>query len=332
MDMNDESLESLLVQCMNDPLNVTSLKQLQRSCNKVAKNLLAQNKLVLPTEPRILYNRYTGEGNISFGKTLSQFCLHGRNLDNVIGRKRIKTVIKLNVMIIYDDSNSMTRWWRKKRFGTELNEENSPQTLAKIASMLILEGFIGADADVKLITFGSGVNGPFTKSEFIYGELISKNGSGGSRMDLALEKLIRLRWSKEGGINLLVIVTDGLPETGWLQKGVPYITETEEAGMSDAHRQQLVDAEVQHRTLKHLRHLMSEDIYVLYIPLFYDKRFISWNVGAHCARTFAEELNRAGVTVAPVFEPSKMPEMVFKGAHELSTKMTVVSDQTIENI
>jgi len=43
-------------------------------------------------------------------------------------------------------------------------------------------------------------------------------------------------------------------------------------------------------------------------------------------------LNRAGVTVAPVFEPSKMPEMVFRGAHELSTKMTVVSDQTIENI
>ncbi|MDY6966547.1 MAG: hypothetical protein SVM80_11385 [Halobacteriota archaeon] len=324
--MVDEALDSLCVRCMDDH-SVSSLKQLQRGCSALAKNMLAANKLVLPTEPKILYKRYSGDGNISFGKTISEFCIHGRNLDNVIGRSRIKTVIKLNIMIIYDDSNSMTGWWRGKRFSSKMKEEGSPQTLAKIASMLVLEGF-GKDADVRLITFGSGVRGPFTKSEIIYKELASKNGSGGSRMDLALEKLIRIRWAKEGGVNILAILTDSLPETGWLRRDVPYITETKEQGTTDAYVQQSVDAEVQRRTLRHLKQLMSDEVYILYIPILSDTRLTSWMTGAYCARTFAEELKNIGITIAPVHDASKMPEVVFKGLHELSSnKIVAASDQ-----
>ena len=324
--MSDGALESLCVKCLNNPNNVTFLKQLQRGCNTLARNMLASNKLVLPTEPKILYGRYTGEGNISFGKTMSEFCISGRSLDNVIGRRRVKRVIKLNIMILYDDSNSMTGWWRMKRFSSELREEHSPQTLAKIASMLILEGF-GKEADVRLITFGSGVSGPFTKREFIYEKLISNNGSGGTRMDLGLEKIIKLRWSKEGGINILVILTDGLPETGWLQKGIPYITETEEPGVSDSYRQKLIDAEVQLRTVLNLRKLMMDDVYVLFIPLFFDYRLISWVSGAHSPRTFTEEMEKKGATIAPVIDTQRLPDIVFKGLRELSTKMTAKSDQ-----
>lgn len=50
-------------------------------------------------------------------------------------------MIKLNIMIVYDDSNSMTGWWRKERFGSAVAEEESPQTIAKLAALLILEGY-----------------------------------------------------------------------------------------------------------------------------------------------------------------------------------------------
>ena len=320
--MDQDHLERLCVRCTANPSDTPSLKRLQRACSTHARNIITSHKLVLPTEPIIAYRQFKGDGSISFGKTISEFSRRGRNFENIVGRLRIKTVIKLNIMIIYDDSNSMTHWWRKQRFGTDMKPENSPQTLAKLASMLVLEGF-GRDADVGLITFGSGVSGPFTKREIIYKELISKKGSGGTRMDLALEKLIRSRWDKEGGANILVIITDGLPETGWHLKSVPYISETKEPGASDPHKQKLIDTEVQWRTTLHLKHLMQEDVYVLFVPLFFDYRLTSWVSGAHSARTFTEELHNMGATIAPVLDTSKMSEIVFEGLHSLPIKKMV---------
>jgi|GEM_PF-1571384 len=328
--MVDETLESLVAQCLKDP-SVPSIKQLQRDCRSYSRNLFASNHLVLPTDASIVYKKYNGEGSISFSKTHSEFCLHGRNLDNIIGRQRIKSVIKLNLMILYDDSNSMTGWWRKERFGSMMDEEKSPQTIAKLASLLILEGY-GRNADVRLITFGNKAGNPFTKREIIYNELVRKNGSGGTRLDLALGKLIRLRWAKEGGVNILIIISDGLPETGWKQTGAPYLTETKEGGITDARRQRAVDAKVQNIVLRQLRQLMSEGVYIMHIPILSDDRLASWVSGKYSARTFAGELELMGITVIPVLEGPKMPETVFRGLHELSTtKIVAASDQKYFN-
>ncbi|MDY6864572.1 MAG: vWA domain-containing protein [Halobacteriota archaeon] len=328
--MVDGAITSLVAQCLNDS-SVSNIKQLQRECSSYSRNLLAKNRLVLPTDASIVYKKFNGEGSISFSKTHSEFCLHGRNFDNIIGRQRVKSMIKLNIMIVYDDSNSMTGWWRKERFGSAVAEEESPQTIAKLAALLILEGY-GRDADVRLISFGNRASDPFTKREIIYNELVRKNGSGGTRLDLALGKLIRLRWAKEGGVNILVIISDGLPETGWKQAGAPYLTETKEGGISDQGRQRVVDAKVQNIVLRQLRQLISEGVYVMYIPIFSDDRLASWVSGKYSARTLAREFEMMGITVVPVLEGPKMPETVFKGLHELSTtKIVASSDQRYFN-
>lgn len=328
--MVDGAINSLIAQCLKDP-SVSTIKQLQRDCRKYSRNLLASNHLVLPTDSSIIYKKYNGEGSISFSKTHSEFCLHGRSLDNIIGRQRVKSVLKLNIMLIYDDSNSMTSWWRKDRFGSVMHEEESPQTIAKLASLLILEGY-GRNADVRLIAFGSKVTNPLTKREIIYSELLRKNGSGGTRLDLALGKLIRLRWANEGGVNILIIISDGLPETGWKQTGVPYLTETKEGGTMDTKRQRAVDTKVQNIVLRQLRQLISEGVYIVHIPIFSDERLASWVSGKYSARTFAREFEMMGITVIPVLEGPKMPETVFRGLHELSkTKIVAESDQKYYN-
>jgi len=212
-DEDDTRVREACAKCMADPSNVESYDRLMDGSRLIGRNFLRLYSIVPSMSTRMIYASYSGGGNISFDRTIANFGQRGKTLDGVVARYRLKDVKKLNLALLYDDSNSMTAWWRSKNLGAAINEAQAPQSYAKIACLALMEG-LGKSADISLWTFGSRAEGPYNANAGMYRQLISRNGSGGTRMDLALQSMIDVGWHRETGTNVAIILTDGVPEVG----------------------------------------------------------------------------------------------------------------------
>ena len=281
--------------------------------------MISSSSYLVPRETRVVYDTFNGSGTIAYDRTIMEFASHGRSMDYVIGRSKITIAQKFSVMVILDTSNSMTGWWRNKRFNRDLGEETSPQTAAKIATLAFLQG-MDRKIDVEVMLFAHKAVGPFERRERIYREIVACNGMGGSRIDLALEKLIKRRWTKLEGIRLLVVITDGVVESGLKAPGVPYLSETEIRGGANRDQQTRADSLVQERTLKHFRQIVMDGVSILYVPIFVDENMASWKSGTYSARELVKELEMIGIEIAPVHDLNKMVNVLFSGLNSLARR------------
>ncbi|OFV67558.1 MAG: hypothetical protein SCAL_001476 [Candidatus Syntrophoarchaeum caldarius] len=304
---------------MKNPNDPMIMQQLQNECRRIGSRMISASSYIVPKEVRMAYTPFNGGGTIAYGKTILEFASHGRSIDNVICRSKISVTKKFSAMVILDTSNSMTGWWRARRFNREMNEESSPQTAAKIATLAFLQGF-DRRLDVGVLFFSHTAMGPFERRERVYREIVVPNGMGGSRMDLALERLIRRRWTKREGTKLLVVITDGVIESGLKTPGVPYLSETDIPGGTNRDQQVRADTLVQERTLKYFRQITADGVSTLYVPIFVDENMASWRSGAYSAREIVKELERIGIEVSPVYSSEKMVETLFMGLNRVAKK------------
>lgn len=286
---------------MKDPSDAFTFQRLLRGTRAVGHHLLRSYGFHAPTQRKIVYGKFDGKGSISFQKTISEFVAYGRTIDNIVSRLRVQLARKLNIAIFYDDSSSMTAWWRNKFFSYEqISEEKAPQTSAKIGCLALLEAF-GREADVIVVTFGSTTDGPYTAKNVSYRELIKKNGSGGTRLDLALRKLLAMRWHERAGPKLIIVFTDGLPETG--------------------KRDYEEDVKIQKVALKYIRNLLDSGTKILWVPIFTDERLARFKAGDYDARSWAEKMRSMGAFIAEVNDTGKLLDVVFKSLKEVSYEL-----------
>jgi len=311
--------EKLCVQCMQNPNDPVIMQQLQNECRRIGSRMISASSYIIPKDVRMAYTPFYEGGSITYGKTILEFASRGRSIDNVICRSKISVAKKFSAMVILDTSNSMTGWWRNRRFNRDMREEVSPQTAAKIATLAFLLGF-DRKLDVEVLCFAHKATGPFERRERVYREIVSPNGMGGSRMDLALERLIRRRWTKREGIKLLVVITDGVIESGLKTPGVPYLSETDIVGGANRDQQIRADTLVQERTLRYFRPITADGVNTLYVPIFVDENMASWRSGAYSAREIVKELERIGVEISPVHGVEKMVETLFAGLNRVAKR------------
>ncbi len=313
--MSKMELAHVCVQAMKDQSrggSSSKFEKLIRMCTMMGRHMLHTYRIEYPTQRKIIYRRFDGSGQINVQRSLNDFCLYGRRMDHVISRARVQQERELNIAILYDDSNSMTARWRNKHFPYDpITEEKSPQTSAKIACLSLTEAF-GKDADVSIITFGSKIDGPLSVRGDLYHKLVHKDGSGGTRMDLALQKLVSTRWTARPGAKILVILTDGVPETG---------------ARSEKH-----DILVQRRTLRFMGQMLEGGVRVLYVPLLLDKKLMHWKIGGYSAKTFAERLESMGVTVVEVYKLDMLLDGLFEGMRTISTDINAENTRKLMSL
>lgn len=289
-----ESAALLCEHCMHEdsPIALQKLKMLSR---KIGHDMMRLSRLVPPDEFVMADTSYEG-AQIQLTKTISKFCTRGRSLDEIVGRRRVRGARKVELLVIYDDSNSMTSWWRSEYLRRKIHEHDSPQTMAKIALLSLLETF-AKNANANIIFFGSKADGPHKSRSISYPALIARNGSGGTRLDEALRLAIDDGWHKRGGQKYVVILTDGLPEAG--------------------NEKQSEDAYIQSKVLTYIDIINKFGAKVLFVPLLIDSKLAYKTYGDHNAYTFATELKKRGVTVKMTDKLKELPENLFAGVKEM---------------
>lgn len=291
------ALWSLCVQSMQSPGDAVAYQRLLQECRAAGRYMLRRTQQGSPMATRMVYRPYQGSGVIAVAQTMSQFLTRGRRMEAVSSRLRVQLARRLKLAVLYDDSSSMTARWRNQNFPyNPVTEETAPQTGAKVGALSLFEA-LGPDADLLLAVFGSEVTGPLLRRAEIYRELLRRNGSGGSRLDLALDAVLRHPWHSAGGVRLLVVLTDGVPETG---RQIPR-----------------EDIEVQRRTLALLQRLMADGTQVVWVPILTDERLARFVVGEFDAASFSERVARMGVEVAPVKRVEELLESLFGGVSRL---------------
>ncbi len=293
---DDLELREACARCMADPSDVESYERLMNGCRILGKSFLRLYSIMPATTTRMIYSNYTGGGMISFNRTITGFNQKGKSLDEVVARYRVRDVKKLSLAIMYDDSNSMTAWWRIKNMGLRISEAQAPQSYAKVACLALMEG-LGKAADISLWTYGSRSEGPFTASNNMYRQLISRNGSGGTRLDLALQSLLDLGWHRRPGMRVAIVLTDGVPE----------------AGRSVYAEDVLVNVKV----LDLLRGIMGSKVKVLYIQLHTDDSRQFKKSGGYTMKEFGEAIERMGGRVVNVDTASRISDSLFKGLQQV---------------
>ncbi len=278
--------------CMGDPGDVESYDVLMNGCRIIGRSFMRLYAIMPPATTRMVYARYSGSGMISFNKTIAGFSKNGKTLDEIVARYRLRDVKKLNVAILYDDSNSMTSWWRSKNMGFNVTESQAPQSYAKIACLSLMEG-LNKDANISLWTFGSRAEGPFNANNNMYRQLISRNGSGGTRMDLALQSMMDLGWHRKRGTNVVVILTDGIPEVGRSVYGEDII--------------------VNMKTLELIKKVQSSKMKVLYIQLHTDDSRRFKKSGGYTMAEFGSAIEKMGGHVMDVDTANHISDSLFKG-------------------
>jgi hypothetical protein len=288
------------VRCMIEPNNVNSYDYLMKGCRSIGRNLLRLYQVMPPTIERMVYSGYSGMGIISLNKTMCGFCKNGKSLDNVIARYRVRDMKNVHVAIIYDDSNSMTSWWRNQTMADKIHESKSPQNYAKVACLSLMEG-LSQDVDINLWTFGSKAYGPFNMNNNMYKELIKRNGSGGTRLDLALQSVIEYGWDKKIGVKIAIILTDGIPEVG--------------RSIYDE------DILVNMKSLDLIKELLSRGVKVLYLQLLTDESRKYKKSGGYTMKEFGHELERMNCNLVNVNTESEISSSLFNGLHQIIQKV-----------
>lgn len=213
------------------------------------------------TVSRVVYRPHTGAGTINIPRTQSEFCRNGRRFDGVVERARVRDVRKLNLAVLIDTST-----------------RGKTLAMGKLVALCLLEAYSHPAVDVELLAYSSDTEMLSTPPE-----IISLEGEGASRLDLAVQVLRRMRWDDRGGLRHLAVVTSGPPTSG-------------EHGMMD-------DLEVQARANNELRRLLDRDVRVMYLSLAptNEKR------GVHTAGSFAQVVTGAGASSTLINEPSGIP-------------------------
>ncbi|MEM3086047.1 MAG: VWA domain-containing protein [Halobacteria archaeon] len=292
-----QPLWALCVHCMQHPEDELALQKLLAGCRGTGRHVLRRAHSTSLLSTRMAFRPYQGEGTLSVSQTIPQFLTRGRRTDAVAARVRLHITRRLKVGVLYDDSSSMTARWRNHYFPyNPLTEETAPQTGAKVGALCLLEAF-GSEADLIFAAFGSAVAGPYLRRREIYRALLERNGSGGTRLDLALEALFRHPWHSSGGTRVVVVLTDGVPETG--------LQAAEE------------DVKIQRRSLALVQKLLAGGTGVVWVPILTDERLARFRIGECDAVSFSERLARMGAEVAPVKETDRLLESLFGGVARL---------------
>lgn len=297
MILNDDvQLREACARCMGDSGDVESYETLINGCRIIGRGFLRLYSIMPAMTTRTIYSTYSGCGMISFNMTIAAFSQRGKSLDSVIARYRIKDVKKLNIAILYDDSNSMTAWWRSKNMSTRVNEAQAPQAYAKVACLALMEG-LGKTADISLWTFGSRAEGPFNGSTNMYRQLISRNGSGGTRLDMALESLIDLGWHRKKGTSVIVVLTDGVPEVGRSVYAEDVLANV--------------------RTLELIKNMQGSKVRLLYIQLHTDDSRRFKKSGGYTMGEFGMAIEKMGGLVMNVDTANHISDSLFKGLQQI---------------
>ncbi len=280
--------------CMKQesPMGMQKLKML---CRRIGHDMMRLVRLVPPDEFVMKDVDYQG-GQIMLTKTISNFCTRGRSLDEIVGRRRVRGARKVELLILYDDSNSMTSWWRSEYLGRKIPERDSPQTVAKVALLSLLETF-GKNANVNVVFFGSKADGLHKSRMLSYSELVRRNGSGGTRLDEALRIAVEERWHRRGGKKFVIILTDGVPEAGDENPGE--------------------DAYIQSKALSQIDLLLEFNASVLFAPILTNPKLAYKTYGDYNAYTFSQVLGKRGVTVKTTERLRELPENLFAGVKEM---------------
>ncbi len=109
---DEKKVREACAKCLADPADVHAYDDLLTGCRSMGRSFLRLYNIVPPTMERMVYHPYQGTGMISFNKSIAEFCNKGKSLDGMIARERRRDVRKVRFAVIYDDSNSMTAWWR----------------------------------------------------------------------------------------------------------------------------------------------------------------------------------------------------------------------------
>lgn len=293
---DDSKLRDACARCMADQGDVESYDMLMNGCRIIGRSFLRLYSIMPSMTTRMVYARYSGSGTISFNKTILGFSRNGKTLDEVVARYRLKDIKKLNVAIMYDDSNSMTGWWRSKNMGTKVNEAQAPQSYAKVACLALMEG-LGKTADISLWTFGSQAEGPFNASTNMYRQLISRNGSGGTRLDMALQSIIDTGWHRKRGTNAVIVLTDGVPEVG---RSV-----------------YAEDVLVNMKALELIKSLQRGKVKALYIQLHTDDSRKFKKSGGYTMAELGTVIEKMGGLVMNVDTANRISDSLFKGLQQV---------------
>jgi hypothetical protein len=289
---NDSTLREACAKCMADPGNFESYDVLMNGCRIIGRSFLRVYSIVPSATTRIVYSSYQGSGMISFNRTIAGFSRNGKRLDEVVARYRVRDVKKLNIAVLYDDSNSMTSWWRTQNMGFKVSEAQAPQSYAKVACLALMEG-LGRDAIINLWTFGNRAEGPFNANNNMYHELISRNGSGGTRLDMALQSVIDMGWQRKRGTNIVIVLTDGVPEVG-----------------RSVYAEDLL---VNMKTLDLIKKMQGSKVKVLYIQLHTDDSRRFKKSGGYTMAEFGAAIEKMGGYIMDVDTANHINDSIFKG-------------------
>ncbi len=230
-------------------------------------------------------------GQINVFKTINAFCSRGKRMENIFKRARIQNARKLSVAIVYDDSNSMTAWWRADYLNKKIGESEAPQAFAKIAVMALCEA-LGKEADISLVVFGSKAK---LWKKIDYAELLARNGSGATRLDKAIALLASARWEKRGGARVLVILTDGVPEGG--------NEEIEE------------DARIQRKCADELARFAREGCRTVFLSLEHEEKLARKKLGGNTLKSYSQLLAKKHVITKSAV-PQQLSATLFQALKE----------------
>lgn len=274
--------------------NNRSAEDLVYTCWRLGTHWKKIVRLVPPSHRVIRSVPYDGTCAIDVYKTLSVFLQKGKDISLAVGRKRVPGARAWNLALLYDDSNSMTAWWRSDVLNRRVQEKTAPQAFAKIAA-LSLYSAVARDAKLFFI--------PYATSARAYkglpvSELISLNGSGATRLDLALDALHSLKFERFGGEKYVVILSDGVPESG---RGVAS-----------------EDSAVQEKALSALSYLSRLGCRIIHLSFAHEKELAEKKIGGHNMYSFANRLRKIGCRAKIISNGSELSPALFRAFKEAS--------------
>ena len=270
-------------------------ERLLARCRRIGNHLARTLELIPPNARRMVDCKFDGMGSINIYKTLNAFCERGKKLDEIVGRKRVQDVRVVNLAILYDDSNSMSAWWRSDYLGKKVEEKDSPHALAKLATLALCESF-GKEVKISLVVYGS--NAEYYK-KIDYRELVERNGSGATRLDFALAELMKNRWERKGGARYLLILSDGVPEAG--------------------NEKYSEDSAVQRASIERLKYLLGAGVRAAYVTLADEKKLALKKLGDYDAESFSARLAKMHVNVEKVKKARELGEVLFACVKRMSS-------------
>ncbi len=275
----DNGAYSLCHEFLEKKNKITYAKILEIS-RKIGLKIKPKLSKILPTSNIPKTGKFMGKGFIEVPQTLVSFISKGRLIENIKERYRQPAKIHLKTLLLFDDSNSTTSWWRKDRF----KEKADISCLEKILAIAFDIGLKGL-SKFEIISFSSNAGFVNLKN---YVELLLKNGSGATRLDIALE--LAKKWEKKAGNSLIIILSDGLPEAGKNNKQE--------------------DAEIQEQTIKKMLELRDSKVKLLYVFIYSQQtKFLNTKIGNYTPIEFIDKLKKYNI---PVLKINKLDDIEIK--------------------